>query len=209
MLLPRAATGGGFVIPQAPLAEEHAHDVALFSGGLDSLGWAAQHATLPHPAPCSSSPLRNGSSRHCRSMCTKLCKACGGGEADYGVFTRARPGARHVAGASAGVVHPLPRPYCPRRPPCTRPQRSTPPSSTCQKTDNSPPTYHCRPPVPEPVRPARCIHGSFATSTACSPRSRIRGPRYASRIPSRPSPKVKSAKWRITPGCRSRCWRPP
>lgn len=40
-------------------------------------------------------------------MYTKLCKACGADEAGYGVFTRARPGARHVAAASAGVVHPL------------------------------------------------------------------------------------------------------
>ncbi|MFD8383143.1 7-cyano-7-deazaguanine synthase [Streptomyces sp. NPDC059679] len=30
-------------------SEEYAHDVALFSGGLDSLGWAAQRATLPTP----------------------------------------------------------------------------------------------------------------------------------------------------------------
>nr|WTB05530.1 hypothetical protein OG546_15680 [Streptomyces antimycoticus] len=29
--------------------EDYAHDVALFSGGLDSLGWAAQQAALPFP----------------------------------------------------------------------------------------------------------------------------------------------------------------
>ncbi|MFD7502412.1 7-cyano-7-deazaguanine synthase [Streptomyces sp. NPDC059850] len=37
-------------VRQRPLtfaAEEYAHEVALFSGGLDSLGWAAQRAALP------------------------------------------------------------------------------------------------------------------------------------------------------------------
>ncbi|MGW7688702.1 7-cyano-7-deazaguanine synthase [Streptomyces asiaticus] len=42
----------GKTVREGPLtfgSDEYAHDVALFSGGLDSLGWAAQRVGLPSP----------------------------------------------------------------------------------------------------------------------------------------------------------------
>ncbi|MFI0814397.1 hypothetical protein ACH4TX_08310 [Streptomyces sp. NPDC021098] len=65
--------------PLTFLAEEYAHEVALFSGGLDSLGWAAQRAGQPSglpsplPAPYCSSASRSGTSRHFRITCTRRC----------------------------------------------------------------------------------------------------------------------------------------
>lgn len=61
-------------LPQLPLPfsfDDFAHEVALFSDGLDSLSWAAQRATVRTRSALLSSRSKSEISRSCRTECSR------------------------------------------------------------------------------------------------------------------------------------------
>ncbi|WP_086707052.1 hypothetical protein [Streptomyces antimycoticus] len=105
--------------------EDYAHDVALFSGGLDSLGRAAQQAALPFPRALL---LVTFAERNFEALQDQVYEAVRG--------LRRRPVRRLTQSQTvrkprgSGIERNSPPAHaacCTRRPPCTPPQRSTSP----------------------------------------------------------------------------------